>query len=134
MLPDRHGVAHRSVDRELPEHDLHRQLLPLPRPDPLRPPFGNQQVNVADQQNDPDSPLNWLRETLAVRRAHDGFGLGTFADLEGPEAVMAFQRQLGNARVVSLNNLTEWPQLARVTVPGRPAGPHSAVRQPVGGP
>jgi maltose alpha-D-glucosyltransferase/alpha-amylase len=32
---------------------------------------------------------------------------------------MAFQRQLGNARVVSLNNLTEWPQLARVTVPGQ---------------
>ena len=119
-LPDRDGVrTPMQWTGELPGAGFSTANPYLfPAPIPCAPPFGNQQVNVADQQNDPDSLLNWLRETLAVRRAHDVFGLGTFADLEGPEAVMAFQRQLGNARVVSLNNLTEWPQLARVTVPG----------------
>ena len=31
---------------------------------------------------------------------------------------MAFQRQRGKTRLVSLNNLTEWPQLAEVTLNG----------------
>ena len=119
-LPDRDGVrTPMQWTGELPGAGFSSANPYLfPSPIPCAPPFGSQQVNVSDQQNDPDSLLNWLRETLAVRRAHDVFGVGDFTDLEGPDAVMAFQRQRGNTRVVSLNNLTGWPQLAEVTLVG----------------
>ena len=46
------------------------------------------------------------------------FGLGTFEALECADEVMAFIREQGTTRVVCLNNLTAWPQLAEVALPG----------------
>jgi len=66
--------------------------------------------NVAAQQADPASLLNWLREILATRREHPVFGLGTFTDLGGDnEAVFAFRREHEGRSVVAVNNLSADP-------------------------
>lgn len=66
--------------------------------------------NVAAQQADPASLLNWLREMLATRREHPVFGLGTFTDLGGDnEAVFAFRREHEGRSVVAVNNLSADP-------------------------
>ncbi|HHU39122.1 MAG TPA: maltose alpha-D-glucosyltransferase [Propionibacterium sp.] len=90
----------------------------FPKPIPCAPPYGIEHVNVADQQADPDSLLNWLRHTLQVRRAHEVFGLGSFRELESTNEVFAFERAQGSTRVLSFNNLTEWPQLVDVQLEG----------------
>jgi len=117
-LPDRDGVrTPMQWTGELPGAGFSPANPYLfPAPIPCAPPFGSHQVNVSDQQNDPDSLLNWLRRHLAIRRAHDVFGLGDYTDLEGSDAVMSFQRQRGNTRLISLNNMTPWPRLAEVTL------------------
>ena len=119
-LPDREGV--RTPMQWTPEvpgagFSTANPYL-FPSPIPCAPPYGNVHTNVADQQSDPESLLNWLQGTLAARRAHDVFGLGDFTDLEGSDEVLSFQRQRGTTRLVSLNNLTEWPQIAEVSLAG----------------
>ena len=88
------------------------------KPIPCAPPFGAQEVNVADQQANPESLLNWLRHALAQRRKHEVFGVGEYRELECPESVLAFERVQGSTRVLCLNNLTAWPQLVEVDLPG----------------
>jgi maltose alpha-D-glucosyltransferase / alpha-amylase len=46
------------------------------------------------------------------------FGVGDFRELECAEEVMAFERCQGSTRVVCLNNLTGWPQLVELQLPG----------------
>ncbi|HHW84413.1 MAG TPA: alpha-amylase, partial [Actinomycetales bacterium] len=87
------------------------------QPIPCAPPYGVEQVNVVGQQADPNSLLNWLRHTLYQRRRHDVFGLGEFRQLECADEIMAFTRTRGSTKVVCLNNLTGWPQLAQVKLP-----------------
>jgi len=88
------------------------------KPIPCAPPFGAQEVNVADQQANPESLLNWLRHALAQRRKHEVFGVGEYRELECPESVLAFERVQGSTRVLCLNNLTAWPQSVEVDLPG----------------
>ncbi|MDO5494473.1 MAG: maltose alpha-D-glucosyltransferase [bacterium] len=88
------------------------------QPIPCAPPYGIEQVNVVDQQANPHSLLNWLRHTLFQRRNHDVFGLGEFHQLECADEVLAFSRVRGSTQVVCLNNLTGWPQLVDVKLPG----------------
>ena len=119
-LPDRDGV--RTPMQWTPEvpgagfSEANPYL--FPKPIPCAPPYGIEQVNVADQQADPESLLNWLRGILEVRRAHEVFGLGDFTELESTNEVFAFARSQGTTRVLSFNNLTEWPQLAAVQLEG----------------
>ena len=119
-LPDRDGV--RTPMQWTPEvpgagfSEANPYL--FPKPIPCAPPYGIEQVNVAYQQADPGSLLNWLRGILEVRRAHEVFGLGDFTELESTNEVFAFARSQGTTRVLSFNNLTEWPQLAAVQLEG----------------
>ena len=119
-LPDRDGV--RTPMQWTPEvpgagfSEANPYL--FPKPIPCAPPYGIEQVNVAYQQADPKSLLNWLRGILEVRRAHEVFGLGDFTELESTNEVFAFARSQGTTRVLSFNNLTEWPQLAAVQLEG----------------
>ena len=53
-----------------------------------------------------------------MRRAHEVFGQGDFTELESTNEVFAFARSQGTTRVLSFNNLTEWPQLAAVQLEG----------------
>ncbi|AQP44940.1 maltose alpha-D-glucosyltransferase [Tessaracoccus flavus] len=119
-LPDRDGVrTPMQWTSEVPGagfSDANPYL--FNQPIPCTPPYGAPDVNVADQQADPDSLLNWLRHILAQRRAHEVFGLGDFTELECTDAVMAFERSQGSTRVICLNNLTAWPQLAVLELDG----------------
>lgn len=44
--------------------------------------------------------------------------MGEYRELECPESVLAFERVQGSTRVLCLNNLTAWPQLVEVNLPG----------------
>ncbi|HJE52094.1 MAG TPA: maltose alpha-D-glucosyltransferase [Tessaracoccus flavescens] len=119
-LPDRDGVrTPMQWTSELPGAGFSEANSYLfPKPIPCVPPFGAQDVNVADQQANPDSLLNWLREILAQRRKHEVFGLGDFQQIDCDDSILAFSRNQGSTHVFCLNNLTAWPQLAEVKMAG----------------
>ena len=76
--------------------------------------YGPKAINVAAQQADPDSQLNWLKGILAVRAANPALTLGTFTDLEGADEVFTFSRSHDGTTVFALNNLTEVPQTTSI--------------------
>ena len=54
--------------------------------------YGPAEVNVADQQRDPGSLLNWMQRAVGVRQAHPEFGWGTATVLDaGDDAVLALR-------------------------------------------
>jgi alpha-glucosidase len=57
--------------------------LPLEDPD---------SCNVADQEQDPTSLLNLCRELIAARRAHPELSRGSYASLDAPSGVWAWER------------------------------------------
>jgi maltose alpha-D-glucosyltransferase/alpha-amylase len=84
-----------------------RLFLPVNQ-DPV---YGYQAVNVEAQQQNGASLLNWTRTMLAVRRRHDAFALGDFEDLGGSNpSVLAYVRTHENDIVLSVNNLSRFPQ------------------------
>ncbi len=84
-----------------------RLTLPINQ-DPV---YGYQAINVEAQQNIAGSLLNWTRTMLAVRRRHEAFALGEFEDLGGSNpSVLAFVREYGDDVVLSVNNLSRFPQ------------------------
>ncbi|MBB1509316.1 maltose alpha-D-glucosyltransferase [Tessaracoccus sp. MC1756] len=119
-LPDRDAVrTPMQWTREMPGagfSDANPYL--FDKPIPATPPYGPEQVNVADQQANPQSLLNWLRHTLAQRRKYELFGVGSFRELDGPEEVFSFERRQGTNLVLCVNNLTAWPQMVEVELPG----------------
>ena len=83
--------------------------------------YGVARVNVADQQRDPASFLNWLQRALGIRRAAPELGWGDCAVLESGEAsVVALRSVWRGSTVVTLHNLGEAPCVARVA-PSREA-------------
>jgi maltose alpha-D-glucosyltransferase/alpha-amylase len=73
--------------------------------------YDYQQVNVAAQQADPDSLLNWLKHVLRVRRAHPAFGRGSFEWLPTPSiALAAYWRTLNDDRILAIHNLSDQAQ------------------------
>ncbi|NLB72061.1 MAG: DUF3459 domain-containing protein, partial [Chloroflexi bacterium] len=76
------------------------------------PVYSFQKVNVAAQENDPQSLLNKVRHLIAVRKQHPVFGRGDFSwrsfSFES-KAVVAYQRKWQNTRLVVLNNLRNVP-------------------------
>jgi maltose alpha-D-glucosyltransferase/alpha-amylase len=68
--------------------------------------YGYQRVNVAAQQDDSDSLLNWTRRLVQVRKAHPVFGRGDFRLLQ-PEnqRVLAYLRTYGEETVLVVCNL-----------------------------
>ena len=66
--------------------------------------------NVATLLDDPDSILSLHRALLALRRAHPALALGAITLLEAEGNVLAYERHLGEERVMILLNLGDTPQ------------------------
>jgi alpha-glucosidase len=69
-------------------------------------PLGDTTRNVEDQQRDPSSILEFVRSTIALRRASDDLQSGAYEPIEAPDGVWAYRR--GANTVVALN-LTDEP-------------------------
>ncbi|MFN3705447.1 MAG: alpha-glucosidase [Thermoflexales bacterium] len=68
-------------------------------------------VNVADQENDPHSLLNFYRRLIAVRKRTPALMEGEYAPLDvDSEAVLAFTRRTVGSACVVLLNMSEQPQ------------------------
>jgi len=97
--PDRNGGFSKS--------DFAQLYLP-PLMDPV---YGFEAVNVEGQRRNPSSFLHWVRRILEVRKQHKVFGLGSFEVLHPANpSVLAFVRQLGDDRVLCVNNLSRRAQ------------------------
>ncbi|ASW09505.1 maltose alpha-D-glucosyltransferase (plasmid) [Rhizobium sp. 11515TR] len=77
------------------------------------PRFGFQVINVAAQEKDPHSLLNWVRRILAIRSAHQAFARGAicFVSTENP-AVIAYVREYDGECVLCVANLSNIAQAA----------------------
>ncbi|ONI85116.1 maltose alpha-D-glucosyltransferase [Saccharothrix sp. ALI-22-I] len=81
--------------------------------------YGYQAVNVEAQLPVQASLLNWTRRMLAVRREHEAFGLGTFAEADvSNTAVLAYLRRHGDETLLCVFNFSRHPQPVEVKLPG----------------
>ncbi|MBI5567475.1 MAG: alpha-glucosidase C-terminal domain-containing protein, partial [Chloroflexi bacterium] len=65
-------------------------------------------VNVAAQQVDQTSLLNWFKHTLRVRKQHPAFGRGDLRLLPADNvALLAYWRTHRTDRVLVINNLSD---------------------------
>nr|NLR85631.1 maltose alpha-D-glucosyltransferase [Rhizobium sp. P28RR-XV] len=87
------------------------EALALPPIDDAR--FGFRALNVATQENDPHSLLNWIRRALAIRSEHEAFARGHihFVGTDNV-AVIAYVRECGGDHVLCVANLSKVPQAA----------------------
>lgn len=75
--------------------------------------YGYQRVNVAAQQADPNSLLNWTKGLIRVRKAHPVFGRGDFRFLlPDNESVLAYLRSYEGETVLVVSNLVDSTQTA----------------------
>jgi maltose alpha-D-glucosyltransferase/alpha-amylase len=77
--------------------------------DPLieGPVYGYQHVNVAAQDADPDSLLNWTRRILRMRKQCPAFGRGQLRLLSpGNRAILAYVREYEDRSILLLHNLS----------------------------
>jgi maltose alpha-D-glucosyltransferase/alpha-amylase len=73
--------------------------------------YGYQAVNVASQQRNATSLLNWTRRLIEVRRSTRVFGRGSIQFLKpANHRVLAFTRTLGRETVLAVNNLSSTAQ------------------------
>jgi len=70
---------------------------------------------VDAQQRDPNSMLNFTRESIALRRASAALRDGDFVALDTPEPLLAFERRAQSEAMLCLFNLGEAP--ARLALP-----------------
>ncbi len=79
-------------------------------------PFGYRQMNVEQQQKDPGSFLQWVKQLCALRKSCPEMGLGKFTALQSDApALMAHQMQSERA-VIALHNLKDERVRAKVTL------------------
>ena len=81
---------------------------------PIKPPASA--LNVAVQQQDPSSLLNYYREILALRRANATLVDGDIQFIKVSEPVLAFRRTGESGNLVCIFNLS--PDTIRVTIEG----------------
>ncbi|NTJ61662.1 maltose alpha-D-glucosyltransferase [Agrobacterium rhizogenes] len=75
--------------------------------------FGLQAINVAAQENDPHSLLNWVRRILAIRSAHHAFARGAIHFVRSDNhAVIAYVREYCGERILCVANLSNIAQAA----------------------
>jgi maltose alpha-D-glucosyltransferase/alpha-amylase len=78
--------------------------------------FGYQKVNVAAQQRDPDSLLNWLERMTRMRMRSPEFGMGQCEWIDtGDPAILAHGCQGERSCVFAIHNLSSAPK--EVTIP-----------------
>ncbi|MQA79082.1 MAG: maltose alpha-D-glucosyltransferase [Streptosporangiales bacterium] len=77
----------------------------------MDPVYGYQALNVEAQTRDTGSLLHWTRRMIEIRKRHPAFGLGAFEELGSSNpSVFAFVREMGDDRVLCVNNLSRFPQ------------------------
>jgi maltose alpha-D-glucosyltransferase/alpha-amylase len=55
--------------------------------------------------------LHWTRRLIEARKRHPTFGIGHYSELGASNpSVLAFVRELGDDRVLCVNNLSRFPQ------------------------
>ncbi len=115
-LPDRDGVRTPMQWDDSPNAGFSR----VPEGELYAPPiadeqFGYDRVNVAAQQPDPDSQLNWVRRIIAERRKHPAFGRGKVDWFEpADEAVLAYRLAHGTGTVFVAANFADRPAIVDV--------------------
>ncbi|SCT03126.1 glycoside hydrolase family 13 protein [Staphylococcus caeli] len=72
-------------------------------------------INVAEQENDPNSILNYYKDLIALKKSDDVFTYGTF-DLvdEDNTQIFAYTRTLNSQQVLIVGNLTD--QTAKLNI------------------
>lgn len=84
--------------------------------------YGYKRVNVAAEEQDPGSLLNWVRAALKLRAAHPAFGRGQLELLDvGNPAVLAYVRRTREETLLVLNNLSDARQTVQLTLDPAPA-------------
>ncbi len=73
--------------------------------------YGYQKVNVKQQEDDPDSNLNWLRRLIRIRKASEALGEGELEWITtGSEVkVLAYIRRSENDLVYVIHNMSDYP-------------------------
>lgn len=113
-LEDRNGVRtpmqwHDGPNAGFSSGDVPADRLYAPAiDDPI---YGYRRVNVAAQEQDPASLLNWTRAALQVRREHPAFGRGDLTLLH-PEskAILVYVRSHAGQSLLAIHNLSASPQ------------------------
>jgi maltose alpha-D-glucosyltransferase/alpha-amylase len=72
------------------------------------PDYGPHDVNVATQNADPDSLLNFMRSLIGIRAVHTDMGTAPFTPVSTGKSVLAYQR--GNVTILA--NFADEPALA----------------------
>jgi glycosidase len=73
--------------------------------------FGPLAVNVADQERDPDSLLNWMQRVIRRRRETPEIGWGEWSVLDaGDDAVLAHRCDWEGRCFLAVHNLSEEPR------------------------
>jgi maltose alpha-D-glucosyltransferase/alpha-amylase len=115
-LGDRNGVRtpmQWSGDRNAGFSRANPQKLYLPVI--VDPEYHYETINVEVQQNNPHSPLWWMKRRIAVRRRYKAFGRGTIEFLS-PEnrKIFAFIRSHQDERILIVANLSRFVQCAEL--------------------
>jgi maltose alpha-D-glucosyltransferase/alpha-amylase len=115
-LGDRNGVRtpmQWSGDRNAGFSQANPQRLYLPVI--LDPEYHYEAVNVEVQQNNPNSPLWWMKRRIGIRRHFRAFGRGTIEFLH-PEnrKIIAFIRSYDDERILVVANLSRFVQCAEL--------------------
>jgi maltose alpha-D-glucosyltransferase / alpha-amylase len=115
-LGDRDGVRtpmQWSADRNAGFSTANRQRLYLPII--LDPEYHYEAINVATQEANPQSLLNWMRRAIALRKRYPAFGRGSF-ELVNCEnrKVLAFIREHQGQRILVVANLSRYVQFAEL--------------------
>jgi maltose alpha-D-glucosyltransferase/alpha-amylase len=77
--------------------------------------YGYQAVNVAAQEAQPHSLLNWMRSLIAARKAHPVLARGTLAFVDtGSPKVLAFVRHSDDETLIGVFNLAGSAQAAEI--------------------
>ncbi|MBW4449681.1 MAG: alpha-amylase family protein [Spirirestis rafaelensis WJT71-NPBG6] len=77
--------------------------------------YGYKRVNVATQERDPGSLINWMEHIIRIRKQCPEFGLGKWQILETDEpCVFAHCCEWEGSSVIALHNLADKPCTARL--------------------
>src|SRR5262249_27037507 len=79
--------------------------------------WGYQRINVAAQQRDPNSMLNWTERMIRLRKECPEIGWGQYTSLHtGNANVLAMRYDWRNNSLVTVHNFSSRPQKIRLTV------------------
>ena len=77
-------------------------------------------LNVAGQEADPASMLNYYRQLLALRRRHEALSAGGMTFISTAEPVLAFRRTAPEGNILCVFNLSPQPQRLGLRGAGEP--------------